>query len=246
MRMKMALVVAGAAWLCVGLSHAAVKAGDIAAAVADPARPEDDRKLDADRRPAEVVAFAGVKAGQTVAEFLPGGGYYTHILSDVVGPKGRVYALETTTWKEELAATTKAVAGMSNVELLTSPLGEFSLPRPVDVFWTTINYHDLHIARYAKVDLAAFNRHVFEALKPGGLYFIVDHAGAAGIGDEMTSKIHRINEQTVIREVEAAGFRLEAESPLLRHPADDHTKSVFDPAVRMKTDQFILKFRRPR
>jgi predicted methyltransferase len=231
--------------LALRAAQAAVPAA-VTAAVADPKRPDDDRKMDADRKPAEVVAFAGVKAGQTVAEYLPGGGYYTRILSDVVGPKGKIWALETTTWgPKNIDETKKAIAGLPNVTLDLAPLGEFSTPGKADVFWTTLNYHDLHIARYAKVDMAAFNKKVFDALKPGGIYFILDHQGAPGTTDEVTSKIHRIERDTVVREVTAAGFKLVAESDLLRHPADDHTKTVFDPSVRLKTDQFILKFKKP-
>lgn len=222
--------------------------GYIARAVADPTRPEDDRKLDADRKPAELLAFAGIKPGQAVAEYLPGGGYYTRLLSDIVGPKGKVYALETTTWGQKNIDNTKAALAepkLADVSLDLAPLGAFNLPQKVDVFWTTINYHDLHIERYAKVDMAAFNKHVFDSLKPGGEYLIVDHQAAAGTGAESAPKLHRIERDTVVTEVTAAGFRLAGESPLLRHPADDHTKPVFDPSVRFKTDQFILKFRRP-
>jgi predicted methyltransferase len=220
----------------------------IAQAVADPARPADDRKDDVNRKPAEVLDFAGVMPGQVIGEYLPGGGYYTRLLSHVVGPGGRVYALETTTWGQKTIDATKAVLaepGRGNVTLDLSPLGSFRLPEKVDLFWTTLNYHDLHIARYAVLDMATFNRQVFEALKPGGEYFIVDHAAAPGTGATRSPDLHRIDEMTVISEVTAAGFRLEGESRLLRNPGDDHTKIVFDPAIRLQTDRFILKFRRP-
>ena len=215
-------------------------------AVADTARPADFRKLDADRKPADVLAFSGVKPGETVAEYLPGGGYYTRLLSDVVGPTGKVYALETTTWGDDnVAGTKKAIAGLSNVTLDTAPLGDFHLPQKVDLFWTTLNYHDLHIAKYAKIDMAVFNKHVFDSLKPGGVYLIIDHAAAKGTGATLSPKLHRIEEATVVQEVTAAGFKLAGESDVLRNPADDHTKVVFDPSIRWKTDQFILMFRKP-
>src|SRR5579863_8668543 len=131
---------------------------DIASAVADPSRPENFRKLDADRKPAQVMEFAGVKRGETIAEYLPGGGYYTRLLSDVVGPTGKIYALETTTWGDEnVAGTKKAIVGLNNVTFDTAPLGDFHLPQQVDLFWTTLNYHDLHVPKYANVDMAAFN-----------------------------------------------------------------------------------------
>jgi len=217
-------------------------------AVGDPSRPAADRKLDVRRRPAEVLAYAGVKPGETIGEYLPGGGYFTRLLSDIVGPSGRVYALETTTWGKDNIDATKAVLkepGRGNVSLDLSPLGTFRLPEKVDLFWTTLNYHDLHIPKYAHVDMAAFNRHVFESLKPGGTYFVVDHAAAPGTGATLSPRLHRIEKAIVIREVTAAGFRLAGESDILHNPADDHTKIVFDPSIRFRTDQFILKFVRP-
>jgi predicted methyltransferase len=221
----------------------------IARAVADPSRPADDRKADVNRKPAEVLAFAGVTPGERVGEYLPGGGYYTRLLSDVVGPRGKVYALETTTWGQENIDNTKAAVaekGRENVTLDLAPLGDFHLPERVDCFWITLNYHDLHIPKYATIDMAAFNKHVFDSLKPGGVYFIEDHAAAAGTGATLSPQLHRIDEATVIQEVTAAGFKLAGESKILRNPADDHSKVVFDPAIRMRTDQFILKFRKPR
>jgi predicted methyltransferase len=215
-------------------------------AVADPSRPADDTKLDSVRKPAEVLVFAGVHPGEIVAEYLPGGGYYTRLLSDVAGPSGHVYAMETTRWGDDnINATKTAVAGLKNVSLALTPLGQFDVPVKADVFWTTNNYHDLHIAKYATIDMAAFNKHVYDSLKPGGEYFIVDHAAAPGTGDTSSPKLHRIEEATVIREVTAAGFKLEGEADVLKNPGDDHTKVVFDPAIRWKTDQFVLKFRKP-
>jgi predicted methyltransferase len=215
-------------------------------AVADTARAADFRKLDADRKPAEVLAVSGVKPGETVAEYLPGGGYYTRLLSDVVGPTGKLYALETTTWgPENVEVDKKATAGLSNITFDTAPLGDFHLPQKVDLFWTTLNYHDLHVPKYANVDMAAFNKHVYDSLKPGGLYFILDHAAAKGAGATQSPTLHRIEQATVVQEVTAAGFKLAGESDILRNPADDHTKKVFDPSIRWKTDQFILMFRKP-
>jgi predicted methyltransferase len=220
--------------------------GYIAIAAADPSRPADDRKLDADRKPAEVLTYAGIRPGQIIGEYLPGGGYYTRLLSNIVGPNGKVYALETTTWGDDNVNSTKQVLsepGRGNVTLDLTPLGTFHLPEKVDLFWTTLNYHDLHITRYANVDMASFNNLVFASLKPGGIYFIVDHAAAPGTRATLSPTLHRIEKTTVIQEVTAAGFKLVGQSDLLRNPTDDHTKKVFD--LRFKTDQFILKFRRP-
>ncbi len=220
----------------------------ISVAVADTTRPADDSKLDAARKPDLVLAYAGVKPGMTIAEYLPGGGYYTRLLSDIVGPKGKVYALETTTWGQKNIDNTKAVLNepnRTNVSLDLAPLGTFHLNDKVDLFWTSINYHDLHVPKYANVDMAAFNKLVFDSLKPGGIYFIVDHAAADGTGATASPTLHRIEKATVISEVTAAGFKLIGESDILKNPADDHTKIVFDPSIRFHTDQFILKFQKP-
>jgi predicted methyltransferase len=232
-----------------GFSAATAAVPDyISKAVADSSRPSDDQKLDANRKPAEVLAYAEIKPGETVGEYLPGGGYYTRLLSDIVGPSGKIYALETTTWGADNINAAQALLhepGRANVSLDLAPLGQFHLPEQVDMFWTTINYHDLHVPKYANVDMLAFNRHVFDSLKPGGVYFIVDHAAAEGTGATLSPKLHRIEKATVIKEVTAAGFKLAGESDILHNPADDHTKVVFDPSIRFKTDQFILKFVRP-
>jgi len=232
------------------LAAAPASAGSpsIAKAVADATRPKADHDADAHRMPAATLAFSGVKEGDVVGEFLPGGGYYTRLLSDVVGPKGKVYALETTRWGDENVNATKAVLsekGRENVRFDASLFGEFNLPEPVDIFWTTLNYHDLHVAKYGPVDMAKFNKHVFDSLKPGGIYFIVDHVGNAGTTDADIAKVHRIDKAVLVKEVEAAGFKLAGESSALHRPADDHTKPVFDDSIRGKADQMMLKFRKP-
>jgi predicted methyltransferase len=246
--MRTGLAAALAAIALVISVPASAATSSIAGAVADTTRPQADRDSDARRKPAETLSFSGVKDGDVVGEFLPGGGYYTRLLSDVVGPKGKVYALETTRWGDDNINATKAVLsekGRENVRFDASGFGEFKLPEQVDIFWTTLNYHDLHIAKYGVVDMAAFNKHVFDSLKPGGLYIIVDHVANAGTTDEQIATLHRIDKAVVIKEVTAAGFKLAGESSALHRPADDHTKPVFDPAIRGKTDQMMLKFRRP-
>jgi predicted methyltransferase len=228
-------------------AHADAAPSAITAAVADATRPQADRGTDARRKPAETLAFSGVKAGDKVGELFPGGGYYTRMLSDMVGPKGAVYALETTRWPDSVAATKKVLdeKGRGNVHLTATPFGAFDIPEKIDLFWITQNYHDLHIAEYGAVDMAAFNKHVFEALKAGGTYFILDHAANAGTTEAQIAKLHRIEKAQVIREVEAAGFRLAGENDALANPADDHTKTIFDKAIRGHTDQYMLKFRKP-
>ena len=219
----------------------------IAVAVADPSRPKADRDADAHRKPVETLAFSGVKPGDKVGELFPGGGYYTRMLSDVVGPEGAVYALETTRWASSVAATKKVLEekGRGNVHLTATPFGAFDIPEKIDLFWITQNYHDLHIAEYGNVDMAAFNKHVFDSLKPGGIYFIVDHQANAGTTEAQIAKLHRIEKAQVIREVQAAGFKLVAENNALANATDDHTLTIFDKPVQGHTDQYMLKFRKP-
>jgi predicted methyltransferase len=222
----------------------APRAADYAAILADPIRPEADRARDADRRPAELVAFAGVRAGDKVAELAPGGGYFTRILSGVVGPNGRIFAnAGRASPTLDALATTRP-----NITVTVAAPGTIPVPEPVDVVWTTLNYHDFkNVKRDDGSDgAAAINAAAFRALKPGGTYIIVDHEAGAGVGAGITSTLHRIEGALVRREVESAGFRLEAQSDLLRHPADDHSAKVQETGIRGKTDQFVLKFRKPR
>jgi len=219
----------------------------VKAAIADPKRPADQVAQDPLRKPEQTLAFAGIKPGQQIADFLPGGGYFTRLFSDVAGPSGHVTMLETTRWgAENIASDQKVIdGGYKNVSLDSAAFGQFNLAEPVDVFWTSRNYHDLLIAKYGVVDMAAFNRHVFAALKPGGLYIVLDHSAPEGTGAKLTDTTHRIDEALVKSQVEAAGFKFEGESAVLRNPADDRKLSVFDKKIQGRTDQFLLKFRKP-
>jgi predicted methyltransferase len=214
-------------------------------AVADTSRPDEDRKADALRDPADTLAFAGVKPGMVVGELYPCGGYFSRLLSDVVGPAGKVYGLETTVWKDCAPADAKIAAVDKNFTVDAEGFGEFKVPEKFDLFWITQNYHDLHILKYGKVDMAAFNAHVFAALKPGGTYFIVDHQANPGTTEDQIAVLHRIEKAQLIREVEAAGFKLAGEGTFLHHTGDDHSKPIFDPAIRGQTDQYALKFIKP-
>jgi predicted methyltransferase len=223
--------------------------GPIAAAVASPARPAELRTIiDPLRKPAETLAFSGVRPGMTVGEFYPGGGYFTMMLSRVVGPKGHVYGLENLGWKGAVDADKKLLAEgkWANVSIDYQPFGTVKFPKSLDLAWVTQNYHDLKIAEYGKVDTVAFDRAVYRALKPGGIYFILDHQGPAGMTDEQIAKLHRINRDVVVREVTSVGFKLVAEGKFLRRPGDDHTKSIFDKSIQGHTDQYALKFVKPR
>ena len=225
----------------------------VASALSDPRRPPEQVELDATRKPAMTVAFAGVKSGDRVADFMPGNAYYTRILSDVVGPTGHVYAFMPS---EQLAncparetAGTRAVArdlSYANVTVLTSALADFQMPERLDLIWTSQNYHDLHDSFLGPPDIAKLNSGFFKALKPGGVFLVIDHIAEAGSGLRDTETLHRIDPLQMKREIEAAGFVLEGESDALRNPNDDHRRPVFDALIRGSTDQVLYRFRKPR
>ena len=216
-------------------------------------RPDADKQLDADRKPAQTLEFAGVKSGQSVAELIPGGGYFTRLLSKAVGAKGHVYAWapqppgEPGANARDFAAAAKAIAaepGYSNVTVLQAGLSTALAGKPQDLVFTAQNYHDLH--NFKEVDVAGFNKAVFDALKPGGLYVVLDHSAEQGSGTRDTSTLHRIDEATVKSEVTEAGFEYVGRSAVLANAGDPRTAKVFDAGIRHKTDQFILKFRKPK
>lgn len=253
--MLRALVIAAGAFALVACSTAPPPAGSVnadsayAVALSDVGRPTEDMAKDAARKPAETLAFAKILPGQTVGEVLPGRGYYTRILSKVVGPRGKVVALVAA---ETAARNPRALEGIrglmadpayANVVLETPPGGAASAT-PLDVLFVSQFYHDIHAFQSAEA-AAAFNRAAFAALKPGGYYVIIDHASAPGAGVSVSKTLHRIEVSSVKQEVLAAGFVLDAESDLLKDPADTHALNVFDPAIRGKTDQFLLRFRKP-
>jgi len=241
-----ALFLAGLVGLAAGPAPSAAQAY-VAKAIADPTRPKDDVATDTSRDPADTLAFAGVKPGMVVGELFPGGGYFTRMISSIVGPSGKVYGLENAGWDDAVKIDKALVAepGRANVVLDIEPFGHFNMPEKVDLFWITQNYHDLKIAKYGVVDIADFNHRVFEALKPGGIYFVLDHQANPGTTVEQIATLHRIEKAQVIREVTAAGFKLVAEGRFLNRPGDDHTKTIFDAAIRGKTDQYALKFVKP-
>jgi predicted methyltransferase len=222
----------------------------VTAAVDDAARPQADKDRDAVRKPAETVAFAGIKPGQKVVELMPAGGYYTRILSVLVGPKGHVYAVSPPKRPDsnrDMGAAVQALAAdphYSNVTAISSAFTSISVPEPVDVVWTSDNYHDFHNGPTA--DIAAFNKEMLSLLKPGGTYLIVDHAAAAGAGTSATQKLHRIDPAQVKEEVTAAGFKFDKQGDFLHNPDDPHTAPIFDPSIRGKTDQLVMKFTKPK
>jgi predicted methyltransferase len=209
-----------------------------------------DALTDPTLKSGEVIAFIGVKPGARVADIVAG--RFVRALSMAVGPKGKVYAEmppEVSKLHPEVMGLLNNIAAdpkYANVELVTGPIDKPGLPGKLDAVFIRQNYHDLHDKFMGPADVAAFNRNVFAALKPGGIYVVLDHAAVAGSGLGATEGLHRIDIAAVKAEVLAAGFKLDGESAIFANPADDHTKMVFNPAVRGKTDQFLLRFKKPK
>jgi len=221
----------------------------ITAAVNDAARPATDTQRDADRKPAEMLVFAGVKPGMRVMDLVPGGGYFTRLFAKAVGPNGYVYAFQATEldhfFKGKQPPVYAVAAQYPNVSVLHAPVNTLIAPESLDVVWTSQNYHDLKDSLFAPADTALVNKAIYKTLKPGGLYIVLDHAAAKGSGVRDTDTLHRIDEAVVKKEVLAAGFVLAGESKALRNKADPLTAKVFDASIRGHTDQFVLKFRKP-
>lgn len=222
----------------------------IATAIADPNRAfqaEDD----ATRRPADILAFTGVKEGDKVFELIPGTGYWTRLFSAVVGRKGHVYAV----WPQQYARYSvgkvealTAAGGKppyANVTVSVQPTPALTSPEPLDLVFTSQNYHDYPAEFMGNLQPSVLNDAAFAMLKPGGTYIVIDHAGAPGSGMEKTPTLHRIDPATVREQAEAAGFVYEGSSDVLRRDGDLYDLPVFDPKVRGKTDKFVLKFRKP-
>jgi predicted methyltransferase len=203
---------------------------------------------------AELIRFSRVDAGATVIDVYPGDGDWSRLFSDVVGPEGRVYSFvpaEVAHFKNDPVGLMRTLAkepGRENVEVVSADL--VAMPqatRPADVLWLHLFYHDLHTAlMQAKGATAAeFNRAVYERLKSGGYYVIVDHATATGVGMSNAQSLHRIDPASVREEVEAAGFVLDAESTVLANKDDPHSIKVFDPSIKGETDRFAYRFVKP-
>ena len=198
----------------------------------------------------QVLKFIGAKKGDRVADIFSG--RFGTALAAAVGPKGRVYAVmpqEIIKIHPELTGMLEARAkdpAYANVEFSTPAIDAMVLPPGLDAVFIRQNYHDLHVKFMGPADVAAFNRKVFAALKPGGVYVVLDHAALPGADLAVTNRLHRIDPADVKAEVTAAGFKLDAESPILANPADAHDRMVLEPAILGKTDQFLLRFRKPR
>ena len=199
----------------------------------------------------ELIQFAHVHAGSTIVDVYPGDGDWTRLFSDVVGPEGRVFSFvpaEVAHFKNDPVGKMQTLAtepGRENVEAVSADLVAMpEVTQKADVLWLHLFYHDLHtaLAQAKGATAAQFNRVVYEQLKPGGYYVIVDHAAAVGLGTSVAQSLHRIEPAAVREEVEAAGFVLDAESSLLAKSDDPHSIKVFDPSIEGETDRFAYRF----
>ncbi|MBI3759006.1 MAG: class I SAM-dependent methyltransferase [Deltaproteobacteria bacterium] len=218
-------------------------------AINSPARPAADRESDTSRQPAQVMAFFGIKPGMQVADLWAGGGSTTELLARIVGPSGKVYSQNTAfpeKFKKNEAAWQARLKepGMGNVVEVTKPFGAPDMipvpPNTLDVVLINLNYHDLFDVG---ADPEKFNAIVFKALKPGGVYGIVDNSAQAGSGTRDTDTLHRIDEDFVIKQIHKAGFRLVAFSDVLSNPKDPRTEPFWK--MDHMQDRFILKFVKP-
>jgi predicted methyltransferase len=231
-------------------SKGAAAGGNLAGALASAARPAEDKTRDADRKPAELMQFFGVKPGMTTADIIALGGYVTEVLSVAVGPNGKVYAqnppialqLRDGMYAKQI---TDRLAGdrLKNVVRVDADLPASAQipPGSVDVAITAMNYHD--VRNRNPDDGVAFLKAIYSMLKPGGVLGVTDHVGNDGANN---AQLHRIPKHFLIEDAKAAGFVVDGESDILAHAADDHTKMVFDPTLRGKTDQFVVRLRKPK
>ena len=251
--MRRSLILAASALLvlssaaCMGGQGAPDPAG-YAATLSDPVRPAEDRARDDARHTAETLAFARVRPGQKIADMIIGGGYFTRVFSAAVGPDGHVTAwqpAEFIGFQASYGESLTAVDALPNVGAIRSPIGAPAFPSGLDLVFTAQNYHDLHLRPFSADTAGKVNAAVFAALKPGGRYVVIDHHAVDGSPITVAHDLHRIDHDTLVAEVEAAGFRLSEEAALLWNEDDPRTANVFDASIRGRTSQFFIVFRKP-
>lgn len=223
-------------------------APDYAAVLASPIRTDADRERDEARQALIALDFMGVQPGWKVADMIMGGGYFTRMLSAAVGPEGHVTAwqpAEFIAFQASYGEALTVAGGLPNVTAIRSPIGAPEFPSGLDLIFTAQNYHDLHLEPFADDTANRVNARAFAALKPGGWYVIIDHQAAGGADASTPHTLHRIDEDRVIREVEAAGFVFSSMSPALWNDDDPRTANVFDESIRGRTSQFMISFRKP-
>ncbi|MGQ0532298.1 MAG: class I SAM-dependent methyltransferase [Caulobacteraceae bacterium] len=219
----------------------------IVAALADPRRPDSDRERDVLRHPAEILAFTGVRRGMRVADIGAGrAGYYTRLFAVAVGSEGQVRATNRAAPEGQVHPFAAVAAQYPNVIADFGGYQTLAAPEPYDIIFISQIYHDFFLAPL-NLDVPAINRSLYSALRPGGVLVVIDHSALAGavVGTDPQTGLHRIDQAQVVRELTEAGFLLEEESQVLRNPADDRSRRVFDGDIRGHTDQFVLRFRKP-
>lgn len=226
---------------------------DFEAAVTAPGRGEAEVALDESRRPADVLAFMGLETGDVVLDVFAGGGYYSEILGRAVGSEGSVVAVNPPQFvsseqaKEKWAAV---IARQPNVNMVPSQLPDYKpAPNSIDFAMLHLIYHDFYWQsekfKFEKMDPAVVLANLYAGMKPGGVVAVIDHVGSAGDTRAVVEKTHRIDPATARSDFLAAGFVLDGESGIFANPDDDPEKNVFDPAVRGKTNRFVMRFRKP-
>lgn len=225
----------------------------IAASLASEGRLQADRALDEKRRPDKVLAFFGIEPGMTVFELFAGGGYYSEILSGVVGDEGEVWSHNNAAYiaYTQTQLDRRFTPGrLANVKRVRAENNELELPaKTFDAAVFILAYHDVYYVDekngWAEIDGPRMLAEIFKAMKPGGVLGVIDHVATPGSGPEVGGTLHRIDPVLLRRDLEAAGFVYEAESDVLRNPDDDHTLPMNDPSVRGKTDRVVYRFRAP-
>ena len=225
----------------------------IAAAIANPDRLSEHRVRDERSRPESILPLLRLEAGDTVADIFGGGGYYADLMAGIVGEQGTVILHNNTPYAafvEKKIADRYGNGQRPPVQLLKSEVDNLMLNvESLDAALMVMSYHDLYFVNpergWGKSDVGLFFSQLFAALKPGGRLVIVDHAAAEGTGNKAAQDLHRIDEAYARDDVMSAGFRFVESNPVLRNPDDDRSKMVFDPAIRGKTDRFVLVFEKP-
>ena len=223
------------------------------AALENPGRTDADRARDAGRKPAEVLEFIGIAPGMDVLDMFSGGGYYTEMLSHVVGSSGSVIAHSNEVYAKfvgEEATNRYANGRLANVRVFMAENDALQLPdEAFDAAMMILAYHDIYYVDpengWPKIDGPALIAELHDALRPGGILGLVDHYAAAGSPAETGNTLHRIDPQIVVDELVSAGFVLDAQSDVLRNPEDDHSQHMGSPEIRGNTDRFVMRFRKP-
>ncbi|HMJ93893.1 MAG TPA: methyltransferase domain-containing protein [Allosphingosinicella sp.] len=254
MRTKILIATALLASAPILFAKPAAAPADVAAAVASAGRPKEATDLDAVRKPVEVLRFMGLKRGDHVLDYFTGTGYYAEIMAKAVGPQGHVVGWNSSGFARR-EAVINAIKGIKerapNTAFYSTPTTAISFaPNSVDFAMLHLVYHDTYWESeqfgLPRIDPNTVVKAVWDAVRPGGTVAVIDHIAPAG-GDPraVVDKLHRIDPAVVRADFERAGFVLEAQSEILRNPEDDHSKNVFDPSIRGRTDRFVYRFRKP-